>query len=155
MPKFTTPCRMDIIKQEKTVAATRNKRAPHKYTNEQETFLAYILANHDIWTVLGDTNIKSKYSDSKCDLRTAIAEKVNRAFSTTAQPLKLTQIQIRTKVTNMHQAWNRAHAIAANPDNRRLSSSDLQYKVTECCHYYYILEEVWAPSWIIQRLHVK
>ncbi|KAF9301402.1 hypothetical protein BGZ74_006759 [Mortierella antarctica] len=131
------------------------KSSPHKYTNEQETFLAYILANHDIWAVLGDTNIKSKRSDSKCDLREVIAEKVNRAFSTRTQPLKLTQIQIRTKVTNMHRTWNRAYAIATNPNNCRLSSSDLQYKVTECCHYYYILEEVWTPSWIIQRLHLK
>jgi len=43
----------------------------------------------------------------------------------------------------MLRTWKKAHAIVTKLNNRHLSSSDVQYKVTECCHYYN-LEKVWT-----------
>lgn len=68
---------------------------------------------------------------------------VNTTYSTRTRPLKLTQIQIRIKAINMLQTWNKAQAIVTKLNNCHLSSSDVQYKVTECCHYYN-LEKVWT-----------
>ncbi|KAG0003790.1 hypothetical protein BGZ65_001348 [Modicella reniformis] len=132
--------------QQKTPARAKG----HTYTIEQETYIAQLLSDPEIWSFLDGPGEANDFFKSKIDVHKELAKKVNAAFSTIENPVQLNATQLKNKIEHMKRLWKKANG-ASSTGKRYLSNGflTLEPRIKGICHYYYILEDLCSQSFFL------
>ncbi|KAF9173439.1 hypothetical protein BGX21_003060 [Mortierella sp. AD011] len=120
---------------------SNNGKSPHVYTEEQESFIAKLLAVPETWRLLYGPSHKTPNNENKTDIRKTMLQSINAKFG-----LDLNDKQLKNKISTMMKCWNTANKEYKKTGNGDLDKVTLEEIVENICHYFFTLYSVASES---------
>ncbi|KAG0328277.1 hypothetical protein BG004_002575 [Podila humilis] len=121
----------------------RNSTRWYWWTREQEVSLARLLAQPEIWVILGDMRLGGGRFPIKGHIVEEIVSTLNGEYSA-----ELESHHVSRKIRAMRKQWTRACEIVHNALSNSLPLDEAWVDVDLICPFYNTVKDVWCDGWI-------